>query len=279
MSEENNEKPIFGRKIFFIAPPPNIFPFVTNKLRELEYEIYVIPDYKKAREILRKNPDSICFCNLDDQKLSVKSWLNYIKSYHDDDELKSTIMGVLSSRSRKNDRENFLMQPNLGAGYIVTSVGNTELVDSIKNILDVNGAKGRRQYVRANTANNPMAQIVCEKNNQMFTMQLQDISSVGFACRANNEDAPLFVKNSLLKDFTLRLEKKQITASAVIFATKPGDDFSILVMLFLPNQPAMNKPAIQEFIANTLEQTIIGDTQHIEDDQTDYEHYGEEENA
>lgn len=280
MSEEENpkkENPVFGRKIFFIEPPPNVFPFVTNKLREMEYEVYTISNWRFARAILKNNPDAICFCNIDNQAMSARAWLNYIKSYNDDEALNTTIMGVLSSRARRADRENFLNNTVLDAGYIVTSVGNTELLDSIKSVLDINGAKGRRQYVRASTATNPMAQIVCEKNNQMFTMQLLDISSVGFACKVENSDSALFVKNSLLKNFTLRLNNKQIISSAVIFAIKPGNDFSTLVMLFLPNQLPQNKPAIQEFIAKTLELTTLGDISKGEEDMLDYEHYGAEE--
>ena len=266
------ENPVFGRKIFFITPPPNVFPFVTNKLRAMEYEVYVISNWRFAREVLKKNPDSICFINIDEQSLSSKGWLSFIRSINEDEELKSTIVGVLSSRSRRTERELFLSKVTLDAGYIVTSVGNVELVNSIQGVLDVNGAKGRRQYVRANTANNPMAQIICELNNQVLTMQLLDISTVGFACGVSNEESSSFVKNALLKNFTLRLEKQQISSSAVVFAIKPGESFTTLVLLFLPNQLPQNKIAIQEFIAKTLEQSTLGDiSKNFAEDKIDYE--------
>ena len=238
----------------------------------MEYEVYVISNWRFAREVLKKNPDSICFINIDEQSLSSKGWLSFIRSINEDEELKSTIVGVLSSRSRRTERELFLSKVTLDAGYIVTSVGNVELVNSIQGVLDVNGAKGRRQYVRANTANNPMAQIICELNNQVLTMQLLDISTVGFACGVSNEESSSFVKNALLKNFTLRLEKQQISSSAVVFAIKPGETFTTLVLLFLPNQLPQNKIAIQEFIAKTLEQSTLGDISKIfSEDKTDYE--------
>ncbi len=276
------ENPVFGRKIFFITPPPNVFPFVTNKLRELEYEVYVIPNWRFAREILKKYPNSICFINIDEQSMSSKGWLSYIKSINEDEDenLKSTIMGVLSSRSRRTERELFLSKVTLDAGYIVTSVGNSELVNSIQGVLDVNGAKGRRQYVRANTSKNPTAQIICEVNENVLTMQLLDISTVGFACGVSNKEANCFVKNALLKNFTLRLEKRQILSSAVVFAIKPGETFTTLVLLFLPNQLPQNKIAIQEFIAKTLEQSTLGDiSKNFAEDRMDYESLYNEDKA
>ena len=108
--------------------------------------------------------------------------------------------------------------------------------------------------------------------NQVLTMQLLDISTVGFACGVSNEESSSFVKNALLKNFTLRLEKQQISSSAVVFAIKPGAEFTTLVLLFLPNQLPQNKIAIQEFIAKTLEQSTLGDiSKNFAEDKIDYE--------
>ena len=263
--------PIFGRKIFFVAPPVNVHPYVTGKLRENEYEVYVIPEYRFAKSVLRNNPDSIVFFNIDDSSLGLKAWFNFIKSFQDDDVLKTCKLGVLSSRSRSKDKEKFLVENNLSAGYIKTAVGNTELLDSIKEMLNLNMAKGKRQYVRANTGNDPSAQVVCEKDGQMLTMQLLDISSVGFACKLDSSYNSLFVKNSLLKNFTLRMGTKQVTSTALIFTIKEGSEFSTLVLLFVPALLLpQGKKAIQDYCAETLEKTTFanGNVEDIED----YEH-------
>ena len=278
MSDSANTEsnvPIFGRKIFFIAPPTNLHPYCTSKLRENEYEVYTIKEARLAKGVIRNNPDSIVFCNIDDNKFSTKGWFNYLKSFQEDDVLKNCKIGVLSSRSRSVDKKKFLEEANLSAGYITTSVGNSELMNSIKEMLDLNGAKGKRQYVRANTADNPTAQVVCEKNNQMLTMQLLDISSVGFACKVDNVSAGFFVKNSLLKNFTLRMGRQQIVSTALIFAVKPGDEFSTLVLLFVPALLLpQGKKAIQDFCAETLEKTTFANS-GVEDTE-DYEHLYDE---
>ena len=268
MSDANTDVSIFGRKIFFVAPPVNVHPYVTGKLRENEYEVYTIKEYKAAKGVLRNNPESIVFLNIDDASLSSKGWFNLIKSFQDDEVLKTCKLGVISNRSRAKDKEKFLVENNLSAGYITASVGNTELMNSIKEMLDLNGAKGKRQYVRANTGNDPSAQVVCEKDGQMLTMQLLDISSVGFACKLDSSYATRFVKNSLLKNFTLRMGVRQVVSTALIFAVKEGEKFSTLVLLFVPAllQP-QGKKAIQDYCAEILEKTTFADAgvEDIED--------------
>jgi len=268
MSDANTDVSIFGRKIFFVAPPVNVHPYVTGKLRENEYEVYTIKEYKAAKGVLRNNPESIVFLNIDDASLSSKGWFNFIKSFQDDEVLKTCKLGVISNRSRAKDKEKFLVENNLSAGYITASVGNTELMNSIKEMLDLNGAKGKRQYVRANTGNDPSAQVVCEKDGQMLTMQLLDISSVGFACKLDSSYATRFVKNSLLKNFTLRMGVRQVVSTALIFAVKEGEKFSTLVLLFVPAllQP-QGKKAIQDYCAEILEKTTFADAgvEDIED--------------
>ena len=268
MSDANIDVSIFGRKIFFVAPPVNVHPYVTGKLRENEYEVYTIKEYKAAKGVLRNNPESIVFLNIDDASLSSKGWFNFIKSFQDDEVLKTCKLGVISNRSRAKDKEKFLVENNLSAGYITASVGNTELMNSIKEMLDLNGAKGKRQYVRANTGNDPSAQVVCEKDEQMLTMQLLDISSVGFACKLDSSYATRFVKNSLLKNFTLRMGVRQVVSTALIFAVKEGEKFSTLVLLFVPAllQP-QGKKAIQDYCAEILEKTTFADAgvEDIED--------------
>lgn len=268
MSDANTDVSIFGRKIFFVAPPVNVHPYVTGKLRENEYEVYTIKEYKAAKGVLRNNPESIVFLNIDDASLSSNGWFNFIKSFQDDEVLKTCKLGVISNRSRAKDKEKFLVENNLSAGYITASVGNTELMNSIKEMLDLNGAKGKRQYVRANTGNDPSAQVVCEKDGQMLTMQLLDISSVGFACKLDSSYATRFVKNSLLKNFTLRMGVRQVVSTALIFAVKEGEKFSTLVLLFVPAllQP-QGKKAIQDYCAEILEKTTFADAgvEDIED--------------
>ena len=108
MSDANTDVSIFGRKIFFVAPPVNVHPYVTGKLRENEYEVYTIKEYKAAKGVLRNNPESIVFLNIDDASLSSKGWFNFIKSFQDDEVLKTCKLGVISNRSRAKDKEKFL---------------------------------------------------------------------------------------------------------------------------------------------------------------------------
>ena len=76
------DKSIYGRKVFFINPSVTFEQQVIERLRLMEYEVYAIDDYRKAKPLLRKNADSICFCIVESQ-LTLKGWHNFIKSFED----------------------------------------------------------------------------------------------------------------------------------------------------------------------------------------------------
>ena len=110
----------FGRKIYFIHPSFLVRRNLIPQLCNMEYEIYIIPDYKKAKDILRKNPDSICYINMD-VDLRPEGWINFVQSFEKDDVLSTIYIGVTSERTSKTTREDFVTQCTLPAGFIQTT--------------------------------------------------------------------------------------------------------------------------------------------------------------
>ncbi len=270
---ESRENPVYGRKVFFLNPPFNIRKLVVSRLQELEYEVYVIDDYKNAKNILRHYPDSICFINIDNHdgnQLSVNQWFNFLQSFAEDSVLRTIYTGILSGRTGQSEKNFFLLNASIPAGFISTTDTAESLTESLTEILDINGAKGRRQYVRVKCPSGSMANIKCTVNGVTYVLPVIDISSVGLACEIPESYQNIFPQNTLLRDITIRLNGKPIACSVAVFAIKQvGDKFS-LILLLLKGTPYTVKDAIRTYVFTTLREEMVSSIEGEQPDTTDY---------
>ena len=263
---ESRENPAYGRKVFFLNPPFNIRKLIISKLQELEYQIYVIDDYKNAKNVLRHYPDSICFINIDNHdgnELTVNQWFNFIQSFADDPVLKTIYTGILAGRTSQSEKNFFLLNANIPAGFISINETVEELVQILTGILDINGAKGRRQYVRAKCRKNGQAVVKITLNNACYMLQIIDISSVGLACELPPANQNAFPANTLLRDINIRLDDKFITCSAAVLSAKQFGDKLSLILLFLKGTSYSVKDAVRTYVFDQLHSemlnAIVGD--------------------
>ena len=84
MAEENRD--LYGKKIYFVSPPYSIRNHVIPLLRNMEYEVYTIDNYRDLKNILRKNPYSVCLINLDSH-LTTYGWYVFVDEFKDDEKL------------------------------------------------------------------------------------------------------------------------------------------------------------------------------------------------
>ena len=153
------DKSIYGRKVFFINPSMNFESSVIDRLRLMEYEVYSIDDYRKAKPLLRKNSDSICFCIIESQ-LSLKGWHNFIKSFETENIFKPLDMGVIMPTLPEEKKANFIAGLQLDAGVLMQNQDQETLFHEIVKSMDAMNAKGMRKYVRANCLNEPQADLL-----------------------------------------------------------------------------------------------------------------------
>jgi hypothetical protein len=265
----SHENPVFGRKVFFLNPPYNVSQFVLKQLREDEYEIYVIDDYHNVKNILRHFPESICFLNIDDQ-LTTDQWFNFIVSFEQDPSLKTILPGILASRTRKSEKEHFLLHAAIPAGFIPTNGSMEDLTETIRGILELNGAKGRRQYVRAKCSHDPTAVVHFTSGNRVIPFQLLDISTVGLACAIPPSLGLAFQPNSVIRDVTIILGAKRIQCSTAVYSVKNDETESSLVLLFMKGTPFSVKKTIREYIARAHQYEMRISIQNDQPDETDY---------
>lgn len=265
-----HENSDFGRKIFFLYPPFSVETNILSKLYELEYEIYVLKDIKVAKTILRCNPDSICYINIDEtikNTITVSGWYNFVRSFEDDEILSTIFLGVLSQRASKDDKQRFLLHATIPAGFIPLNSAFEDLTNNMIEILNINGALGRRKYVRADCPVNK-AKAFAIIGSRSYSMDIDNISSVGMACTvAKNQ---VFQVNMVLRNITLILNHKEVKINAAVLKVIPNGENYTLVLLFMKVILHSTKEIIREYIRSCLQTKIESLALNSKPDLTNY---------
>lgn len=270
MAEQSNHD--FGRKVFFLCPSFSMKNTLIPKLIENEYETYVIKNYVYAKDILRKYPASICFVNIDDD-LSHDGWFNFIASCETDETLSGVAFGAISGHvSNQSLHSRFIGSLKLEAGFIPVPKNTSDFVATVCGILEADGAKGRRQYVRTNCSGEKSARILVQEKGRTYKLQILDISVAGAACSCSIEEKDVFVVNSIFRDACAELDGKTFTVDIVVYAVLPNENFCKLVLLF--SQPVSYdvKQIVHGYIAQTFEAEINELEKECTPDESDYLH-------
>ena len=274
MSEAAGKKnPPFGRKVFFVNPSFKVQSKLLNVLRENEYEIYVIQKWRDVKNFLSKNPDSICFISVDSQ-MPLMSWMAMVDSFSKDKVLSTTICGFLTDNSIKNSSK-VMEVIHLDAGFNTTSGDESKVLVALKNILEVYGAKGRRQHVRCScyresafvyftlhdTGGNPT----------MFQMKIVDISSATVAV-----EVPDILKGKLkigtaFPSVIITLNGRQLNTGLKVFLLKQTEKQTEIAIFSYPSVMGMEaRSYIRNFIFGTLQKEMDRCINGMKEDKTDY---------
>lgn len=275
MAEEfvSKENPVFGRKVFFINASFNIEQLAKGKLRNMEYETYLIEDFRQAKCILRQNPDSICLVNLDhvdEKSLTVIQYLNFILSCEEDETLASIFFGVLSINTSPKQMNLFFYNAKLPCGYVPASPNREDFAETLSCILDVNGAKGRRQYVRATCEVSGNAFISIAMKSGEMQLPLVDFSSVGLACKIPDKLCGVIPPNTSFPKVDLWLYGVKLPAPLVILKEFKKGDINVLVTLFAKNVTTEVKNKVRSYVFRILEGNIDKQADYANPDETVY---------
>ncbi len=266
---ESNEVVDLGKKIFFLNPPYDFKKIIIPVLSDLEYEMYIISSYKYAKDILRMYPDSICFVCIDEE-LSIEHWYNFIVSFSGDPQLENVFLGVMSAHAGTSDRNHFLLNASIPAGFISLATKKEDLVSQIEGILKINNAKGVRKFVRVDCITDKLIAAQYSTNNTLCSFRIENISSAGLLCVTSPKLSSFFTPNMLLKEFTLVLRTQKIKSNVVVLKTFVKDGKLYLVLLFTKGLPFIAKSAIQAYIRFFLQNSIESIIATAKPDETDY---------
>ena len=271
MAEQNeSELDIFGRKIFFLNPAYPVKKEIMSRLQAQEYEVYTIESYREAKPLLRKNPNSLLFVNIDAQ-LTHAAWFNYIRTYDRDDILATIKICVISERIKASDVAIFNKFVNMVSDVIEFNEGIEGVAKQIQKILDETNAKGKRQYVRANLTHDKDASLFWNHGSKMHQLKLLDLSSIGMAVKCPSVlENQIIAKNFLLQDVTMRLGPKQMVVEAVIYGIKSTPEGTLWILLLLPSTPPSIKEEIRTYVSKTIEEKMITSINGERKDDEDY---------
>ncbi|MCR4735168.1 MAG: hypothetical protein K5829_09215 [Treponema sp.] len=243
----NNENPVFGRKVFFVNPTLFIEHIIYEQLRDLEYEVYIISDYRIAKAVLSQYKDALCFIGIDSE-LSFSEWYNFIKSFSDDEKLSSIFIGIVSETAKPIDKEKFILNLKLPGGFVSIDKKAVGLFENFKGILDLNGAKGRRQYLRLSVKSDSVCGYFASKD-KLFAIDVINISSVGLACVFKKNLDSFFVINSVIPNLSLTIARRSIVINCIVLKKNYSDDNNVTaVLLFTKDTPSNVKGYIKKFI-------------------------------
>ena len=271
---ESRENPLFGRKIFFVNPTFNIEKYLIDYLRKNEYEVYILKDYRKAKKILSVYPDAMCFIDIDEQ-LSYSEWYNYMKSFAVIPELQGIYLGIVTQNAGWEDKDKFLMNIRLPGGFTLIDKKES-LLEHFAAILDLNGAKGRRKYLRLDTRGEKDVSGYMTAGGKLYTVNIKDISSVGFAIIYKPDLMPLFQKNTLVRNLCLSAGRKSMVCSCIVFNTQINQDGTAMSVLMLTNEnPESTKTYIRDYIFQKFDAKMNTLIENVEKDDTRYNYSDE----
>lgn len=248
------ENPIIGRKVFFVNPPLYVENYLHLELKQHEYEVYIISDYKYTKNALRQFPDALCFIFIDDE-MSYDQWFNFIQSFQKDEKLKTIFVGLMSAIIPKAQMERFIMNLSLPGGFIMLNeFKGSALIEKIVGILELNGAKGRRKYLRLDCDPSVTINGYFANQSQLLQVSIVSISSVGFTCYFPRSYGEALKKNMLVPSFSITLGRRSIVTPSVVFDVKVVDAARCFaVMLFLKQVGLDDRKVIKNFIFEQLE--------------------------
>lgn len=247
------EGELFGKKIFFLYPPPMIKEELLKEIVANEYEVYFVQDEKKALKLINKFPLSICFINIDDG-LNESEWEAWIQNVLKSEKLNTVGIGILSFNSDDELKKKYLIDIGIQCGFIKLKMGLQESTKIILDVLKANEAKGRRKYVRGDCRNDQLANLNMKSGSNLIRAKIYDISSVGFSCVFEND--PVFKKNTLLNDVQLSLRGVNLKIDGVVFGQHEDEGLTKYVVLFANKVDLDQKNKLRLYIRTLLQQDM-----------------------
>jgi hypothetical protein len=251
MEEETGNA--LGRKVFFLYPSAVIQNSIVAELIQQEFEIYIMKDEKKVRQLLKKYPNSIVFANLYDG-MSEKDWEAWIRGVMADTELAGVDIGIAVSGDDETLKQKYLSNIKVRCGYTVIKSDISVCTKQLMDILRDANAKGRRKYIRADTSQESNITVNLPIHGTFVNGAIMDISVVGFSCVF--QDDPGLTKNALFQDLQIKLQSVLIKAEGIVFGARPDGEKKAYVLLFTKRMDPDARTRIRKFIQSNLQSKI-----------------------
>ncbi len=275
---ETNAPEITGRKIFFVNPSYTIKAKIISALQDANYEVYPVENYKNLRALLKLNPNSIVFLNVDNQ-MTLCGWMALVQTFLKHEVLKDCLYGFISTKIKPNEASEIFDVINLQAGITLIETDVQKTISQITHILEAVNAKGQRQFVRASCINERNASVFLTTNDEqrgtlMHQMKIVDISSASVAVVMPETLKGRLKKGYLLRQATLVLDGRQVVSDLGILTTRSTPKSELVIMIYKGFTSDQEKLIIKEFVFDTLRKKMIASINGCVVDKEDYNMLG-----
>jgi len=219
----------FGKKVFFLYPPP-VLSEVLQELVNREFEVYLVKDHERLRRLLASSPDSIVFIDLD-EGLDDPGWEAYVRGLRADERTKGVGVGLLSLNDDDALKEKYLMDIQVQCGFVILKIGAAKAAEILVRTLEANEARGRRKFVRA-ACSPGTGQCSIEQDGSSIRGELTDLSSAGMAVRF--EGGVSFQVGTVLSAMSITAKGQRVIATGFVAAQRTEGGANIHVVMFAP---------------------------------------------
>ena len=242
---------ILGKKIFFLYPSAVVQNRIIEEFVQQEFEVYTVKDHLKLKGVLKKNPNSIVFVNINDG-LSEMEWEIWIRGVLGDKETENVGIGIISSEDNEELKNKYVDYLKIRCGYTVLKHDLNLVMKQLFDILRAAEAKGRRKYVRAVIGENETNTAVNFSVNGAFIKgALKDISVVGFSCTFTED--PGLTKNTLYQDIQIKLQSNLLNTEGIVFGSRMDGNSKVYVILFTQRIDPDTQAKIRRYIQSNLQ--------------------------
>ncbi len=267
----DNNKSISGRKVFFINPTISIENFVIGRLQTMEYEVYVLKNYRTAKSLFSEIQEGICFV-CPDAGLSKTGWHNFIKYFETNPVFENFDFGIFSESIAENKKSEIIKDLKLTAGFF-SMLETEELVRELVKSLDKLSAKGMRKHVRVSCIDSKETELYWfTKQQKMFRAKLLDISNAGIAVKLNASLSKEIFVNQLISETTLILSGKQVPVSVKVTGIKAVSDVLLVIMMYGMDTHVSALNQIRAYVTEKLRANLEAQIKASPLDKTNYEY-------
>jgi hypothetical protein len=163
-----------------------------------------------------------------------------------------------------------MLELKLPGGFVMLGGPVAGVYNTIKGILTVNGAKGRRKFIRYNCSDNKDISGYITHNMKIYPFKTNIISTSGIVSVFDKDTARLLQKGVRIQNLFLNVKRKNINLSGHVYDIKPGTKVSYVIILFDGDMDANVKSSILGFIYDNLKLKMDFEIYRAPGDTNDY---------
>ena len=121
-------------------------------------------------------------------------------------------------------------------------------------ILDINGAKGNRKYIRLSCGSIKQISAYIAENGKLHDLNVENISSVGMACTFSSSIQGIFEPNHVYDNISLTVGRKSMVCPCVVLRCTSKE----AVLLYTKQVTNSERAEIKTFIHDVLKERFEG---------------------